>query len=70
MGRPPKATNLPEVEQEAPAQPAKFVLKKNHGVLTMGRASQFYAAGTEFDSEADANLIAQLIQSGAILEQI
>lgn len=65
MGRPPKAT---QDDETAAVEPAKMVLKKNHGLLINGRVNKFYPAGTKFDFEADAALITQLVQSGAVFE--
>lgn len=48
--------------------PKKMVLKKSHGLILHGRAHHFYPAGKEFDLEADATVIAQLVQSGAHFE--
>lgn len=55
--------------EDAAKKPITFVLTKNHGLIHNGRASQFYEAGTEFDGETDADVIAQLSKSGAQLEQ-
>lgn len=51
------------------ADSGKYVLLKNHGLLLNGRTHKFYGAGTEFDTVADAKLIAALINSGAKIEQ-
>ena len=62
----------PITEQSAPEavqdSALRFVLKKNHGYIANGRLNKFYAAGTEFDAEADANLIAELVKTGATFE--
>jgi hypothetical protein len=46
----------------------KFKLLKNHGLTISGRAHQFYAAGTVFDAETDAQIISALANSGAQME--
>jgi len=55
---------------DAPAATASrptFVLLKNHGLHSDGRTSEFFAAGTEFDTERDARTITRLAQAGAAL---
>lgn len=64
-----KAKTAADSKAEAQNDKPIFVLKKNHGLVVHGRSGQFFEAGTEFDPEADSELIAALSQSGAILEQ-
>lgn len=64
MARPPKSPQEPIAD----APSGKFVLKKNHGLVTAGKSHAFYPAGSEFDPEVDAALIFQLVQSGAQFE--
>lgn len=69
------ATSKPQKDEDgastakAPASRSVFVLQKNHGLIKQGRASQFFAAGTEFDPAKDGELISALAQSGALIEQ-
>jgi len=66
MARPKQeAPDAPEVTESAAP---KFVLKKNHGLMTHGRTHQHFTAGTEFDPIKDGALITQLVQSGALFE--
>lgn len=65
MGRPPKASTM---QDDAPIASPKMVLKKNHGLVIAGKANEFYPAGTELDPATDGELIAKLVQSGAIFE--
>jgi len=53
----------------AAAASGKFRLLKNHGLASHGKASEFYCADTEFDAVEDAELIAELVRSGAHIEQ-
>lgn len=73
MARKPKAAT--EIAQDRGAQavdvaPGLFVLKKNHGLTLQGRTHKFYEAGTTFDPAKDGELISQLIQSGAALDEV
>ncbi len=63
-----KDTEIEEVVEVVPGK-TMFVLKKSHGLVMHGRESKFYAAGTEFDPETDALIIAELAKSGAQIEQ-
>lgn len=64
--------DLPEVPEvvavRSGRKPWRFVLARNHGLVVVGRACQFYPAGTELDAEKDAELISLLVKSGAQFE--
>lgn len=73
MATKPKTAPKSKASQDTAEQvatPGKFVLKRNHGMVINGRASAFYEAGREFHPVDDAEIIARLSSSGAILEQI
>lgn len=56
-----------EVTEDQSALTA-YVLKKSHGVVMNGRTSHHYPAGTSFDIEKDAAIIALLARTGAQFE--
>lgn len=65
-----KKSDMTDVSSDVPdgeigCEPAHFVLARNHGLVVVGRACQFYPAGTVLDAETDAELISQLVKSGA-----
>lgn len=66
------ANDLPEVPEVPEVGTGRnlprFVLARNHGLVVVGRACQFYPAGTELDAEKDAELISLLVKSGAQFE--
>lgn len=56
------------VDVDAGHKPSQFVLARNHGLVVVGRACQFYPAGTVLNTETDAELISLLAKSGAQFE--
>lgn len=54
--------------QDIPESPAKMVLKKSAGFIADGKTNHFFPAGSEFDPERDAEVIAFLIRAGAVFE--
>ncbi|MFH5067216.1 hypothetical protein ACHHY8_02535 [Enterobacter cloacae complex sp. 2024EL-00215] len=46
-----------------------WVLTHNHGIVSYGRSGTFLEAGKELTEGEDDDLIAQLVRSGAVLEE-